>query len=58
MHDCPECGQACDCDGEDTWFEYVGNCAHECEDELDDSWAELIDYDYKLDEPLSEESGK
>lgn len=22
MHECPDCGQAGDCDGEDTWFDY------------------------------------
>lgn len=36
MHECQICGQACDCDGEDTWFENVANCAHECEDFEDD----------------------
>jgi hypothetical protein len=39
MHECPECGQACDCDGEDTWNDIGSsdwmNCSHECED-LDD----------------------
>jgi hypothetical protein len=30
MHECPECGQACDCDGEDTWFENVTDCACTC----------------------------
>lgn len=41
MHECPECGQACDCDGEDTWIGYPYNldCTHDCEDE----WRE--DYD-------------
>jgi hypothetical protein len=28
MHECPECGQACACDGEDTWFEDVVECTH------------------------------
>lgn len=43
MHECPECGQACDCDGEDTWFDWPhnANCRHpfegECEgDDYDD----------------------
>jgi len=36
MHECPECGQACDCDGEDVWNEYAGlECVHECEDDSD-----------------------
>lgn len=45
MHSCPECGQACDCDGEDTWLEDavvdIEGCGHQCEefdDEVDDSW--------------------
>jgi hypothetical protein len=36
MHECPECGQACYCDGEDTWNDIGSsdwmNCTHECED--------------------------
>lgn len=36
MHSCPECGQACDCDGEDTWLESSeDDCEHNCEP-LDD----------------------
>lgn len=36
MHECPECGQACDCDGEDVWNDYAGRtCRHDCEDEED-----------------------
>lgn len=32
MHDCPDCGQACDCDGEDTWIDYESdNCIHDCD---------------------------
>jgi hypothetical protein len=32
MHDCPNCGQACDCDGEDTWFNNYPGCLCDCED--------------------------
>lgn len=34
MHDCPECGLACDCDGEDLWYdaEPAGGCAHVCDE--------------------------
>jgi hypothetical protein len=36
MHECPECGQACDCDGEDVWNDYASlDCEHDCEDEED-----------------------
>lgn len=31
MHECPDCGQACACDGEDMW-----NAASECEPEPED----------------------
>ncbi len=50
MHECPECGQTCDCDGEDTWND-VGssdwlNCSHECEDfEEDDLMPDLDELD-------------
>lgn len=34
MHECPECGMACDCDGEDLWNDAAAkNCTHECEDD-------------------------
>lgn len=40
MHECPKCGQACDCDGEDVWNDIGSsdwlNCTHECEDFEDD----------------------
>jgi hypothetical protein len=45
MHDCPRCGQACDCDLEDTWLEAPVDCICDCEgyyDSEDDyeDWAE------------------
>lgn len=36
MHECPECGQACDCDMEDTWLNAPFFCTHQCEEEDDD----------------------
>ena len=41
MHECPECGQACACDQEDTWLDSESeSCEHQCEpgdlDEDDD----------------------
>jgi hypothetical protein len=42
MHECPECGQACDCDLEDVWTDFNDNCVHpECEADDD----ELEGYD-------------
>lgn len=35
MHECPDCGQACCCDGEDTWFENNLDCTH-CSEEIED----------------------
>lgn len=48
MHDCPDCGQACDCDGEDLWHEFDSeeamDCVHECEEfEDDDDFGEDCD---------------
>ena len=44
MHDCPQCGQACDCDGDDTYCmsnEWVWeNCEHDCGPEDDDDLSE------------------
>lgn len=46
MHECPECGQTCDCDGEDLWHSWPFNldCTHECEEEDDDLWLDDDDW--------------
>lgn len=31
-HSCPTCDQACYCDGEDTWWDEVEDCNHQCEE--------------------------
>jgi hypothetical protein len=37
MHSCPDCGQACDCDGEDTWIDSnEDECVHNCALDIDD----------------------
>lgn len=38
MHECPDCDQACSCDGEDTWNDAAADdCVHAChDDEWDD----------------------
>ena len=47
MHECPNCGQACDCIGDDTWDDSEAEfCEHECEDDCDED-----DYDYDHDGP-------
>ena len=33
MHDCPECGEACYCDGEDHDIGEVEDCNHNCDHE-------------------------
>lgn len=40
MHNCQFCGQACDCDGEDTWLTQPDDCKCPCYDEEEDE-----DYD-------------
>lgn len=36
MHSCPECGQSCDCDGEDHWNDAAAaECEHDCEEDDD-----------------------
>lgn len=46
MHDCPDCGQVCDCDGEDHYQSPPRNCTHDCDnhDDLeDDGWLDADD---------------
>lgn len=43
MHECPECGEACSCDCEDTWHESgdaVDECVHQCPPESDEDQPE------------------
>jgi hypothetical protein len=41
MHDCPECGLVCDCDGEDTWNDAAAqNCTHYCGDDEEQDYNE------------------
>lgn len=51
MHECPICGQACDCDGEDIWNEdaqTIINCTHYIEFGCDDPEDEEDDMYYDL----------
>jgi hypothetical protein len=47
MHSCPDCGQACDCDGEDTWIdENEETCSHACDPaDIDADDLELDDFE-------------
>jgi len=36
VHECPDCGMVCDCDGEDTWNDSDVCIGHDCEEENDD----------------------
>lgn len=36
MHDCPECDQACGCDGEDHYQPAPPDCQHGCEEDYVD----------------------
>lgn len=51
-HDCPACGMACYCDGDDTWMESawtLAHCMHDCDPEDDD-----LDYGAEDDEPAAD----
>ena len=38
MHDCSNCGQVCDCDGEDFFYDNPPpDCSHECDEEEEDT---------------------
>lgn len=44
-HECPECGQVCYCDGEDTWMDTwatAAECIHVCGPEHDDGCDEEL----------------
>ncbi len=40
MHKCPDCGEDCDCDGEETtWLrDTFFDCNHDCDDDCDDDY--------------------
>lgn len=43
MHECPICGQACDCCGDDLWNDAeAANCEHDC--------GEMYSEDYDCDD--------
>lgn len=49
MHECPECGQLCDCDQEDLEHEHApDDCFHVCDDSDDLDEEDLF---YDDDEP-------
>lgn len=44
MHTCPDCGMACDCDGEDTWLDAPYDCYHPCaEDDIPELYDDAFD---------------
>lgn len=48
MHECPDCGMACDCDCDDLWSDVPPkDCACLCEDEQadEDVWGWTDDFD-------------
>lgn len=46
MHECPECGESCGCDGEDHGQDAPDDCVHNCDpgDEYDDPVISGLDY--------------
>jgi hypothetical protein len=48
MHECPLCGEVCDCDLDDTWgLPVPAKCPHVCEEDSDEDW-----YGFEDDESL------
>lgn len=46
MHECPDCGQACDCDQEDTWNDAAADdCEHWCEGQDVDGEDDFYEHD-------------
>lgn len=49
MHECPFCGEICDCDMDDTWdLSVPDDCPHVC-DETNDYLGQYIPEDERLD---------
>jgi hypothetical protein len=48
MHECPKCGEICDCYGEDTWYSWPENldCVHACEPDYEDEHDRECEEDY------------
>ena len=41
MHECPDCGQVCDCIGDDTWdSSESAYCCHECDESNEECFQE------------------
>jgi hypothetical protein len=54
MHDCPQCGWACDCDGDDIWNDAAAQeCCHVCDDEDHDDDG----FPFDEDDDLTDEGG-
>jgi len=43
MHECPTCGQACDCDGDDLWRSAPMDCECACDDYYEDEYLDNDD---------------
>jgi hypothetical protein len=50
MHECPVCGQACDCDGDDLWCDAPDDCSCECEILGEDEYPRYDEVEDLLDE--------
>ena len=54
MHECPFCGEVCDCDMDDTWgLPVPKDCPHVCKDDndnYDNCWVEPEEYGEETDD--------
>jgi hypothetical protein len=59
MHECPDCGQACDCDGEDIWWDNYDECEHYLDPDCrgEDYFDDYDDWDdYEEVQPVAAET--
>ena len=52
MHECPDCREYCDCDGEDHDQPAPDDCRHNCPPEIDDNFD-----DEPADDDMAADSG-
>ena len=58
-HECPDCYQACYCDGDDTWMDSGAlTCVHECEPQDDEYADDMMDDDEVHSVPVPETGGR
>lgn len=55
MHECPFCGEVCDCDMDDTWGLPIPNdCPHVCGDDEDDNFDDELAEQVTVENSIAE----